>query len=71
MTFLLDTNVLSEMRKRERKAPGVQMWLESVGWSALSTSWVVIGEMRHGANLVRRRKPAAPATCGQFRVRTP
>ena len=55
MTFLLDTNVLSEMRKRERKAAGVQAWLESVGWNALSTSWVVVGEMRRGAKLVRRR----------------
>jgi hypothetical protein len=55
VTFLLDTNVLSEMRKRERRAIGVQAWLEAVGWDVLATSWVVVGEMKHGANLVRRR----------------
>lgn len=55
MSFLLDTNVLSEMRKRERRATGVQAWLEAVGWDVLATSWVVIGEMRHGAHLIRRR----------------
>jgi toxin FitB len=55
VNFLLDTNVLSEMRKRERRATGVQAWIEAVGWDVLATSWVVIGEMKHGANLVRRR----------------
>jgi toxin FitB len=52
--FLADTNVLSEMRKRQRMAASVQAWIGSVGWSALSTSWLVIGEMRHGANLIAR-----------------
>ena len=55
MTFLADTNVLSEMRKRQRMASGVRSWIESVGWNALSTSWIVIGEMKHGANLIARR----------------
>jgi predicted nucleic acid-binding protein len=55
VTFLADTNVLSEMRKRDRMAAGVQTWIEAFGWSALSTSWIVIGEMRYGANLIARR----------------
>jgi predicted nucleic acid-binding protein len=55
MTFLADTNVLSEMRKRQRMASGVRSWVASIGWNALSTSWVVIGEMKHGANLIARR----------------
>jgi toxin FitB len=55
VTFLVDTNVLSEMRKRQRRSPDVQAWVEAVGWNALSTSWIVIGEMIRGANLVRRR----------------
>lgn len=55
MTFLVDTNVLSEMRKRQRRSPGVQAWVEAVGWNALSMSWIVIGEMLRGANLARRR----------------
>ena len=57
MIFLADTNVLSELRKRQRRDKGVQGWIQSVGWSALSTSWIVIGELRRGANLVRRRDP--------------
>jgi hypothetical protein len=55
MTFLADTNVLSEMRKRQRMASSVQSWIASVGWNALSTSWIVIGEMKHGAHLIARR----------------
>jgi predicted nucleic acid-binding protein len=55
VTFLADTNVLSELRKRQLRDPNVQAWIESVGWDSLSTSWVVIAEMRRGANLIRRR----------------
>ena len=57
MTFLADTNVLSELRKRDRRAAGVQAWIDAVGWGAISTSWLVIAELKRGANLIRRRDP--------------
>ncbi len=57
MTFLVDTNVLSEMRKRQRGNTGVRAWIESVGWDAISTSWIVIREMRRGVSLIGRRDP--------------
>lgn len=55
MRFLADTNVLSELRKRQLRDTNVQAWIGSVGWLSLSTSWIVIAEMRRGANLIRRR----------------
>ena len=55
MSFLVDTNVLSELRKRERGNPYVLRWAHTVGWEALHTSWIAIAEMKRGAALVRRR----------------
>ena len=54
MSFLVDTNVLSELRKRRRGDPHVQEWTHSVGWNALHTSWIAIAEMKRGVALVRR-----------------
>ena len=58
MSFLLDTNVLSELRKQKRAHPHVYNWATTVGWSAFHTSWIVIAEMRRGANLARRHDVA-------------
>ena len=49
MSFLVDTNVLSELRKRERGHPNVFTWTETTGWHALHTSWIAIAEMKRGA----------------------
>lgn len=60
MSFLVDTNVLSELRKRERGNQNVYSWSEATGWSALHTSWISIAEMKRGVELIRRRdKPKA------------
>lgn len=57
MTYLIDTNVISELRKRERGHPGVVRWATSVEPSQLYTSVLVIGEIRHGIELKRRADP--------------
>ena len=61
MSYLLDTNVISELRKRERGHVGVVRWAASVDPRDLHTSVLVIGELRRGIEL-RRRTDAAQAT---------
>ncbi len=61
MTYLLDTNVISELRKRERGDAGVVRWAASVDPSALYTSVLVIGEIRRGIER-KRRSDEAQAT---------
>ena len=61
MTFLADTNVLSELRKRDRADDRVRAWMVVHGWSAVHTSWIAIAEMKRGAALVGRRDPAQAA----------
>ncbi len=57
MTYLLDTNVVSEARK-PRKDPGVSRWLTGRDGSTLFISVMVIAELRRGAALMRRRDEA-------------
>jgi predicted nucleic acid-binding protein len=57
--FLLDTNVVSELRKGARANPGVLRWLESVDSEELYLSVLVIGEIRRGIELIRRRDPSS------------
>jgi predicted nucleic acid-binding protein len=55
MAFLLDTNVVSELRKRERCNPSVRQWFSAVEADDLYISVLVVGEMRRGIELLRRR----------------
>jgi predicted nucleic acid-binding protein len=54
MSFLLDTNVVSEARKRTAN-PHVKAWLASVAGHELFLSVLVIGEIRQGIERMRRR----------------
>lgn len=60
MTYLLDTNVLSELRKYDRCNPLVSAWFAAQPANGLFTSVLVIGEIRKGIEL-RRRHAAAQA----------
>ncbi|MYA19553.1 MAG: type II toxin-antitoxin system VapC family toxin [Chloroflexi bacterium] len=51
--FLLDTDVLSALRRRER-SPAVARWLERQRTSALHLSVVTVGEIERG--IARHRK---------------
>ena len=53
--FLLDTNVISEVRKGGRSDPNVSNWYAGVGESQLFISSLTIGEIRSGIELARRR----------------
>jgi predicted nucleic acid-binding protein len=55
LSFLLDTNVLSELRKRSRADSGVLRWFDETDEDALFTSVLVIGEIRQGIESLRGR----------------
>ena len=59
MTFLLDTNILAELRKGSRADAGVRRWFDALEAEAIYISVVTIGEIRRGIESVRRRDPAA------------
>ena len=57
MTFLIDTNIISEVRKGGRGNPTVAAWWNGVDEDDLWLSSLVLGEIRKGVELVRRRDP--------------
>jgi predicted nucleic acid-binding protein len=61
VSYLLDTNVVSEARKGERGDPRVREWLSSVRAAELYVSVLVLGEIRQGVERLRRRDPSQAA----------
>jgi len=60
--YLLDTNVLSELRRGPRMDAHVRAWFEGAAASSLHSSVLVFGEIRKGeARLRLRDAPAADA----------
>ncbi len=59
MSYLLDTNVVSELRKGARCDSAVAQWITSVPDEHLHLSVLVIGEIRRGIDSLRRRDPSA------------
>lgn len=58
VAYLLDTNVVSETRKKKPDA-GVMTFLQSIDSSALYLSVLTTGELRKGIAAKRRNDPAA------------
>jgi len=59
MAFLLDTNIVSELRKASRCSPSVRRWYEDVPFEEIFLSVLVFGEIRRGIENIRRRDAAA------------
>ncbi len=55
MTFLIDTNIISEVRKGDQCDPAVAAWWNGVGEEDLWLSSLVLGKIRKGVELARRR----------------
>jgi predicted nucleic acid-binding protein len=55
----MDTNVLSELRKGPKMDKNVRGWFETVSSDDIYLSTLVVGEIRHGIELLRRRDPKA------------
>jgi len=57
VSFLIDTNIVSEIRKGNRCDPAVAAWWAGVAEDDLQVSVLVLGEIRKGVELARRRDP--------------
>ena len=57
MSFLIDTNVISELRKGDRCNPVVAAWWAGIAEDDLWLSALVLGEIRKGIELARPRDP--------------
>jgi predicted nucleic acid-binding protein len=55
MSYLIDTNIISEVRKGERCDRRVSAWYASIDDEDLFLSTLVLGEIRKGVELARRR----------------
>ena len=54
---LLDTNVLSELRRVQRANPRVRAWFEGVDEGDLFVSVLALGEIRNGIERIRASDP--------------
>ncbi len=59
MRFLLDMNVIAELRKGARANANVRSWFAALDPEAIVLSVVTVGEIRRGIESVRRRDPMA------------
>ncbi len=57
MNYLIDTNIISELRKGERCDPNLAAWYAEVADEALFLSALVLGEIRKGVELARPKDP--------------
>lgn len=58
MNYLIDTNIISEIRKKSRCDRNVAAWYASIEDDEVYLSVLVVGEIRKGVELARRRNPA-------------
>jgi toxin FitB len=57
VSYLIDTNIISEVRKGDRCDPRVSAWYASIPDEELFLSTLVLGEIRKGIELARLRDP--------------
>ena len=57
MPYLLDTNILSELRKGARCDPHVMRWAKSTANDRHCISVLSLGEIRKGIEILRRKSP--------------
>ena len=66
MKFLLDTNVISEIRKRDRAHPNVADWVARTPVKDIGTSVVVLAKIRRGIELRRRHDAEQAASLDRW-----
>jgi predicted nucleic acid-binding protein len=57
VSYLIDTNIISEVRKGDRCDPKVSAWYASIADEDIFLSTLVLGEIRKGVELARSRDP--------------
>jgi toxin FitB len=55
VNILLDTNVISELKRGRNGAPHVVAWFKTLPPQSVFTSVIVLGEIRRGIELIARR----------------
>lgn len=68
-SYLIDTNIISELRKGDRANSGVRDWFEENSSADIWLSVLVVGELQRGVELIGRRDPDAAQSLGDW-VRT-
>jgi predicted nucleic acid-binding protein len=69
VSWLLDTNVLSEIRRSERANDRVREWYAGTREEDLFTSVLVLGELRRGIDMLRSRDVIAAQALEQWVAR--
>ncbi len=64
--FLLDTNIISEIRKRDRADASVAQWVARTPVMEIGTSVIVLAEIRRGIELKRRSDPEQAASLDRW-----
>ncbi|MGB7097267.1 MAG: type II toxin-antitoxin system VapC family toxin [Xanthobacteraceae bacterium] len=57
MNYLIDTNIISEVRKGAQCDPNVAAWFASIADAEIYLSVLVLGEIRKGIERARRSDP--------------
>ncbi len=66
MSFLLDADVVSELRKRGRVDEGVEQWFSDVDDAEVFLSVLTVGEIRRGIDSVQRRDRTRALTLNRW-----
>lgn len=69
MSYLLDTNVLSELRKGKRANAAVRAWASSLPEEDVFVSVLTVGEIRRGIESIRRRDTKAATALDSWLAR--
>jgi predicted nucleic acid-binding protein len=69
LSYLLDTNVISELRKGDRADARVRAWFGELADEEIYLSVLTIGEVRRGVESVRRRDPDSAAALDSWLAR--
>ena len=69
MSYLLDTNVISELRKGERADANARAWFGELADEEIYLSVLTLGEIRRGVESVRRRDPDSAAALDSWLAR--
>jgi toxin FitB len=68
VNYLIDTNIISEVRKGRRCDPRVARWYESIDDASLYLSVLVIGEIRNGIEKARPKDAAKADALEQWLI---
>ena len=66
MSFLLDTNIVSDLRRQTRSHAGLQAWFSDQAPDALYLSVITLGELRQGIEHLRQRDGRQAQVLGRW-----